>query len=215
MSRQHTVQQGEDLVRIAHRYHFLDYRTIYEHPSNAEFRRLRPDPNLIYPGDRINIPEIEKKSIPCSTGQRHVFRVTSMVRLLKLAIEDFDGERLPNSPYELLVRGHKYEGTTDGDGILKQEIPLDAEEAKLTIDGHTWTLNIAHLNPVDDAPDEGVSGIQARLHNLGYNPGPIDGVAGPRTRAAVRSFQADNPPLEVDGICGPKTKAKLIERHGC
>jgi peptidoglycan hydrolase-like protein with peptidoglycan-binding domain len=34
--------------------------------------------------------------------------------------------------------------------------------------------------------------VQTRLRRLGFNPGPADGVAGPRTVAAVRAFQAAN-----------------------
>jgi hypothetical protein len=33
-----------------------NWRTIYDHPSNADFKRKRPNPNLIFPGDRIFIP---------------------------------------------------------------------------------------------------------------------------------------------------------------
>ncbi len=32
--------------------------------------------------------------------------------------------------------------------------------------------------------------LQARLRALGYNAGPADGVAGPRTVAAAREFQS-------------------------
>jgi N-acetylmuramoyl-L-alanine amidase len=85
----------------------------------------------------------------------------------------------------------------------------------LRVGEHVWPLRIGHLNPMDETPDEGVSGIQARLRNLGYDVGPIDHRLGRRTRAAIRAFQRDNPPLVVDGICGPKTRAKLIEKHGC
>ncbi|WP_340115232.1 peptidoglycan-binding domain-containing protein [Pelagibius sp. 7325] len=43
-----------------------------------------------------------------------------------------------------------------------------------------------------------VRGVQKELAAHGYKPGPIDGVAGPQTRAAVRAYQADAG-LEVDG----------------
>ena len=50
---------------------------------------------------------------------------------------------------------------------------------------------------------------------MGYNPGPIDGILGPRTKEAILEFQADNPPLAVDGVCGPRTKAILVKAYGC
>lgn len=33
--------------------------------------------------------------------------------------------------------------------------------------------------------------VQRHLRDLGYDPGPMDGLIGPRTRAAIRRFQAD------------------------
>ena len=35
-----------------------------------------------------------------------------------------------------------------------------------------------------------VRDVQRRLTDLGYDPGPADGILGPRTRAAIRAFQA-------------------------
>ncbi|MEQ9607470.1 MAG: peptidoglycan-binding domain-containing protein [Kiloniellaceae bacterium] len=43
-----------------------------------------------------------------------------------------------------------------------------------------------------------VRGVQKELAAHGYKPGPIDGVAGPQTRAAVRAYQAAAG-LAVDG----------------
>lgn len=37
-----------------------------------------------------------------------------------------------------------------------------------------------------------VRDVQDRLTTLGYNPGPVDGILGPKTRAALRSFQETN-----------------------
>jgi peptidoglycan hydrolase-like protein with peptidoglycan-binding domain len=56
---------------------------------------------------------------------------------------------------------------------------------------------------------EGSSGplvqkLQERLAAKGFNPGPIDGVFGLATKAAVRAFQKANA-LEADGVVGPVT----------
>ena len=48
------------------------------------------------------------------------------------------------------------------------------------------------------ANTSGVTRVQAGLTQLGYNPGPIDGVMGPRTKTAIESYQRDHN-LPVDG----------------
>jgi uncharacterized protein (TIGR02594 family) len=53
-----------------------------------------------------------------------------------------------------------------------------------------------------------VEEIQSRLAALGYVVGPIDGIPGRRTLAAIRAFQRDRG-LEVDGIVGPQTLKAL------
>lgn len=42
------------------------------------------------------------------------------------------------------------------------------------------------------APMTGTRAIQQRLAELGYKPGPADGIIGPRTRAAIRAFERDS-----------------------
>jgi peptidoglycan hydrolase-like protein with peptidoglycan-binding domain len=51
--------------------------------------------------------------------------------------------------------------------------------------------------------------IQSLLGKMGYNPGPIDGVFGLRTKKAVQQFQSDNG-LAADGIIGPNTHTILL-----
>lgn len=55
-----------------------------------------------------------------------------------------------------------------------------------------------------------VKQIQLLLAYLGYDPGTIDGADGPKTRAAVKAFQATEG-LDPDGIAGPQTQARLLE----
>jgi hypothetical protein len=211
----HTVQQGECVARIASSHGFADWKVVYDDPGNADFRKKRPDPNLIHPGDRLFIPDREVKEEVCDSGKNHRFVLVRAKKMLRLAVEDLAGERLAGAAYQLIVEGTTYAGTTSGEGLVEQEVPSDAESGTLEVGSRIWPLKIGHLNPLEETPDEGVSGIQARLRNLGYDPGPVDGQLGRRTEAAIRAFQREHPPLEIDGICGPKTRAKLTQRHGC
>lgn len=54
-----------------------------------------------------------------------------------------------------------------------------------------------------------VLAIQKRLKSLGFNPGPLDGIKGKLTTAAIMSFQRTHM-LQPDGIVGPKTRAVLF-----
>ena len=56
--------------------------------------------------------------------------------------------------------------------------------------------------------NETVRKIQSLLTDLGYNPGSIDGVFGPKTETAVIAFQTAKG-LSVDGKVGPQTWAAL------
>src|SRR6185437_12774011 len=49
-----------------------------------------------------------------------------------------------------------------------------------------------------------VSALQERLVILGLLAGPVDGVFGPLTEAALRELQRSLG-LELDGVCGPTT----------
>lgn len=54
---------------------------------------------------------------------------------------------------------------------------------------------------------------QQALKDKGYDPGPIDGINGPQTRAAVRSYQ-EKESINADGRLGPRTLDSLGVKHG-
>jgi len=53
-----------------------------------------------------------------------------------------------------------------------------------------------------------VEDLQRKLAGQGINPGPVDGIFGPKTEDAVKRFQ-ERAGLDADGIAGPKTMAAL------
>ena len=71
----YTVASGDNFTLIARRFGFRNYQAIYDHELNSEFKKLRPDPNLIHPGDEIVIPNKVMKTIPAKEGELQVFRV--------------------------------------------------------------------------------------------------------------------------------------------
>jgi len=56
-----------------------------------------------------------------------------------------------------------------------------------------------------------VAALQVALRGVGLYGGTIDGIPGPGTRAAVRTFQARNG-LAADGVAGPATRGALGRR---
>ena len=210
----HAVKQGECVSRIAAEHGFSDWKTVYNDPANADFREQRPNPNILCEGDTLFIPERAKKTATCTTGQTHKFTVRLPTKKLRLVVLDHAGAPVSSVPYKLVVEDKTYSGSTDGDGAIEQVIPVDAETGTLEANGRSWPLRIGHLNPLDDTTDSGVSGAQARLRNLGYDPGPVAGDLGARTKAALRAFQRANA-LKVDGKLGADTKKKLADKHGC
>jgi len=53
-----------------------------------------------------------------------------------------------------------------------------------------------------------VLAVQKKLQAKGFDPGPVDGIFGSKTTAAVRRFQEKHG-LQVDGIVGPETGGAL------
>jgi hypothetical protein len=209
----YVVQPGDYLSKIAHEHGYPDWRTIYDHPQNADFRRRRPNPNLIYPGDQLFLPDKELKTVEVPSGKSTTFVVHGAKEKLELRLVDFQGNPLANVECALEIDGAEETVTTDGEGVLRREVRRNLTQALLTVNGVTTTLQIGQLNPMDDTEDEGVSGVQGRLANLGYYGGAIDGQLGDQTRAAIRAFRRDNDLSEADEI-DPPLKDKLRQKYG-
>jgi N-acetylmuramoyl-L-alanine amidase len=220
MSSYHTVVQGEHLSGIAKKYGFSSYKTIWDHGQNAELKNQRKNPNVIFPGDSLFIPDKGEKKYSRNTEKRHRFKVKTEKLKLRLILEDIYEKPIANAKVELSIDHQEYKLTTDGQGKIEQEINPTDQHGFLTIKDTQTAINeiqipikIGNLDPVDK-----ISGQEARLNNLGYFAGPLDGNSEDENSemflSAVEEFQCDHG-LAVDGKCGPNTQAKLKQVHGC
>ena len=205
----HTVKQGEHISSIAAKYGFRDYHTIWDHGSNADVKAKRKNPNVLFPGDVLFIPDKQEKIVRRSTGAVHVFQVNRQVLELRLVVKDCNRLPRPNVPCTLMVGGTTETLTTDGDGLIKKLIPRNSQMGSVKIDDVEIPLKIGTLDPIDE-----YSGQAARLNNLGYDAGDPAQRDDDQFASAVEEFQCDNN-LTVDGNCGAQTQAKLKDVHGC
>lgn len=213
-SRRHVVRAGECMTSIAVAHGYVDHTKVYEHPDNAELKERRPNPNVLAPGDVVKVPEPELRQESAPVDEAHRFVRKRAKKELRIALLDRRGEPMANQPYTLEVAGAEpREGQTDGEGRLKEAVPLGARAATLSIGERTLSLTLGGLGPASSTPDDGIKGIQARLHNLGYNVGSEDGVIGPRTRAAIAMFQHEHG-LGIDGQPSDELRGALLDEHG-
>lgn len=66
--------------------------------------------------------------------------------------------------------------------LMVEETDVVEETAMVEED----TIEVVTVTP------EIIRGVQQALHDAGFNPGPVDGISGPRTLAALESFQKQN-----------------------
>ena len=104
---------------------------------------------------------------------------------------------------ELAVRHFQQVRGLSVDGRVGEETYRALNEAR-------WSLGdrLLRYDPVRPIRGDDVINLQDRVHELGYDAGPVDGIFGPETEVGLRSFQRDYG-LTADGTCGPATLRAL------
>lgn len=209
-SGNHTVREGECVSSIAAE-RGLKVDSIWEHPSNAEIRAIRIQPNVLLPKDRLNIPDVALKEEARPTDDKHRFQLAAEPTFIRIRVKHRD-RPVAGKPFTLVVGAETFQGVTDGTGLIEQSISPGPTTGFLRViddkEVREFALQVGKLHPVDSP-----TGIQQRLQNLGIDTGKIDGIIGPITRGAIRRFQIKFG-LPPDGIAGPATRQKLKDEHG-
>ena len=209
----HVVREGECISSIA-KDHGRLWKTIWDDPANSELKSVRKSPNLLLPGDRVTIPDQERKDEPIAAEQRHRFVRRGEPSTLKVRFTEWDKARA-NAEYKAYVdRKFVQEGVLDSDGGVEFSVPSDALKAEFLIydeDG-TEDKRVVWLRQVP--PISEISGVEARLHNLGFRCGHGDGSLNATLVQALKAFQHEHD-LEVTGKPDEATRKKLQKLHGC
>jgi hypothetical protein len=208
---QYSVTQGDCIMSIAEEFGFT-WETLWNHPDNARLKQLRKDPNILFPGDIVVIPDKTLRVESAPTDQRAKYVKKTRLAQVRLRLLDVKRRCRANVQYVATVDGVISSGRSDGDGYITIQAPLNARELKLKVtDGSKtdeYTLPLGSIDPIEE-----LSGVQQRLANLGYPCGSEQGTPGELTTVALRGFQKEMN-LNVTGALDDATRQKLKQMHG-
>jgi hypothetical protein len=184
---QHKVVQGDCVSSIAETNGFF-WETLWNLPENTQLKELRKDPNILLPGDLLYVPDKRPKEVSEPTNQVHKFRVKNVPAKVKIRILR-DAEPRVGEKYVLMIDGvEKKRGAIPSDGYVEVPIIPIASEGKLVIgdddDQEEYVLQLGYLDPIDT-----VTGVKARLNNIGFDCGKINNELDQVTIEAISNFQ--------------------------
>lgn len=201
----YTVNQGDCLNSIAAAFGMLP-DTIWD--ANDDLKEKRNNPNALMPGDQLVIPDLRPKKFSGATDMQHKYVRKGVPSKFRLVVEQHQ-QPIAGKEYRLTVDGKEYSGTTSSTGLIEISLAPDAQQGVLTIpeEGIECQLQFGCLDPLEE-----VSGAQARLQNLGYFDGEVDGEMSDDLAESLSFFQSDCG-LEVSGELDDATKQALLAQH--
>lgn len=238
------IVQGDCIDSIALRFGFFP-DTLWDHGSNSELKRLRKDPNVLFPGDKLFIPDIQIREVDKPVEKKHKFRRKGIPAKLHLR---FLKPKDPPPPEEAPAGGEddpsNYVDPEPPAATAQEMEPIKNAPYRLDVEGkstegQTDVDGCVKISIPPDAsqgtftfypgtPDERV--IPLALGNMD----PVDTVIGARKRLSNLGYHCaptgeemsaelkdviaafqKDNELKVDGKLNDATKDKLKEKHGC
>jgi hypothetical protein len=210
VSEIYIVKPGDYMEKIAKDQGFHDFHVIYDDLNNKAFKALRPNPHILYPGDKVFIPDKQEGHEVAQTDKKHTFTLNAHKLQLILRLRHH-GKPFANRKYSLQIGTQTITGTTGADGLIEKDIPTGVALATLIFRGsppYTRKLNLGFLHPITT-----VSGRKMRLNNLGFACGAPDGVENAAYTAAVLAFQKKYLPNDATGKADDATIDKLRSEY--
>jgi hypothetical protein len=202
------ADQGDRLPTIAREKGFARWQTIWNFKGNAALKELRGTPHILLPGDEVSIPSklAREAEVPGGTAEYVVQTSAEVLRVRFAGITSTADD--PVTFKATPDTGGAIEGILANDDRLEIDLPPDTTKVHVELsrkaegaddeagdggdsDGGgdedpfaTYDFTVGGLDPVGE-----VSGVQARLLNLGFYSGGITGDLDDDTRAAIAHFR--------------------------
>ena len=211
----YVIRQGDYLAQLAHAMGF-DADEVWNDPANEALKASR-NKNMLYPGDILSIPEPKTAPVMLSGGSTNEYSAAVPVSSVKLTFL-VDGKAVANEACVVEGLGEPRDATTDGDGILSVDVPVNVKELQIRFPNSqiTYPILVGAMDPIEEP-----AGVRKRLQNLGlYVEAPPGGsleltedemlLADQEGLAAFQSLHG----LEPTGVLDDATQAQLLSSHG-
>jgi hypothetical protein len=161
----YVVQSGDTMVKVATRFGFASWKEIYYSPDNEPFRRKRPNPDKIFPGDEMLIPGSAVATVPAAvpSGGGGGAGFLHLPLALRLNIAGALGQGKPGS--DLLDLNYKHPGNV---------------RIRLTL---FWVTNCVNIDTTPEVVLSKAEELYAQ-HGIGFDIFPS------RTRIPEHTIQA-------------------------
>jgi Putative peptidoglycan binding domain len=206
-----TAKSGDTVLGIAYTNGFKSAEDVLNDSGNASLKSNRTDPGILLPGDTVSIPTKALLQSPSPIDASHKFILTRPKAWVRFAVKDASGMALAGKQYQLTIDGKQTNGTVPDGGVIEQSVPPTAKGGQLTVflsdapnDVEIWMLQLGWMDPIDS-----ITGVQARLINLGFDIGKDpDGVLDDNTKFAINAFQT-RIGIDVTGAIDDTLQQKL------
>jgi hypothetical protein len=162
------IRQGDFLVQLANTFGF-DADTVWQDPSNANLRALRPNANILAPGDVLYIPDLPGGPPPMTNltvGATNTFVAPDPPTMtLTHKFVGTDPAVYASKAYVVQELDQLTGLTTDANGVATFEAPVTLNTATVvfTDTAESFALCLGAMDPINT-----MSGIFMRLQALGY-----------------------------------------------
>jgi N-acetylmuramoyl-L-alanine amidase len=199
MAVDYTVQRGDCISSIAHEFG-QTWKRLWDHPSNADLKKKRVDPNILKEGDVVHVPDPELKEceVPSGAVHRFVVKLATAKLRIRLVLEPAPKSKAqapaaPSADSKSAITEDPEPDTTPLKDEPRAGVAYTVEIGKLSIQGKTGSDGMLECDIPPNAREgrlilePGTPNETILPLNLGHLD-PLDEISGVKQRLANLTF---------------------------